>query len=264
MQIRALSGFSENTIKQYGRPYSPLGNVTALGGLSKRQNNIMNTSETLLGNVHDAQGMGKIDFKVNTDSQVGAATHNRRTALLVAPRGAFLVLLRLNVWGMATLLSKQAFEISQAVTDTQTDGNYWWDVQARFRNGWYNLGGNWNKFVAAVNAGKNKKPFLFKIAPKGIKAKLKAQGIGGFQGIGAVDVAVITAKATAASGIYLALKPIIDDLFNKFSKDIPAEVVEEDLQTTPPSQEAGILKGGAGLIGVAILAALYFGTMKKK
>ena len=39
MQIRALSGFSENTIKQYGRPYTPVGNITALGGLSKRQNN---------------------------------------------------------------------------------------------------------------------------------------------------------------------------------------------------------------------------------
>lgn len=33
MQIRALSGFSENTIQQYGRPYTPVGNITVLGGI---------------------------------------------------------------------------------------------------------------------------------------------------------------------------------------------------------------------------------------
>ena len=33
MQIRALSGFSENTIQRYGRPYTPVGNITVLGGI---------------------------------------------------------------------------------------------------------------------------------------------------------------------------------------------------------------------------------------
>lgn len=264
MQIRALSGFSENTIQQYGRPYSPLGNITVLGGLSKRQNNNMNTSETLLGNVHNAQGIGKIDFKVNTESQVKVGTHNARVInpFLVAARTGFLTLLRMNVWGLATLLSKKAFEVSEAVTQGQTMGKYWWDLQAKWRNAWWNLGGTWDKFVSAVNTGKNKKFFALALAPKNIKAKLKAQGISGLEGIG-IDPAT-TAAITAATALIAAISGLVLGLFENVKKDAPEQVEEIIFEDDTLKPKTGILKGGAGLIGVAILAALYFGTMKKK
>jgi hypothetical protein len=56
-------------------------------------------------------------------------------------RGAFLGLIRLNVWGLATLLSKKAFEVNKSTTDAQPFGKKWWDVGAKFRNGWWNVGG---------------------------------------------------------------------------------------------------------------------------
>jgi hypothetical protein len=211
---------------------------------------------------------------VSTTSQINGNQWTARNVnpALIAGRGAFLGLIRLNVWGLATLLSKKAFEVNKATTDAQPNGKKWWDVQAKFRNGWFNLGGTWDKFVSAVNAGKNKKALGFKLAPAGIKAKLKAQGIGSYsalgsynQGIGAVDIA---ATAAAASAIYLALKPIIDDLFDKFKSDVPADFLDEfeEPKTGADASDtgSGLMSGSGTLIGVAALAAIYFGTMSKK
>jgi hypothetical protein len=123
-------------------------------------------------------------------------------------RGAFLALIRLNVWGLATLLSKKAFLVDAATTAKQTAPNMWWDIQAKFRNGWWNVGGDWDKFVSAVNAGKSKKALGFKLAPAGIKAKLKAQGIGSYSALGSYDQgigepATLATTAAAATAIYL-------------------------------------------------------------
>ena len=213
-------------------------------------------------------GLGAL---VSTTKQISTAAHGAANLAppLVLARGSFLALIRLNVWGLATLLSKKAFLVDAATTAKQTAPNMWWDIQAKFRNGWWNVGGDWDKFVSAVNAGKSKKALGFKLAPAGIKAKLKAQGIGSYsalgsynQGIGAVDIA---ATAAAASAIYLALKPIIDDLFDKFKSDVPADFLDEfeEPKTGANTTGSGSM-AGAGLIGVAALAAIYFGTMSKK
>ena len=216
-------------------------------------------------------GLGAL---VSTTKQVSGNAHSalRLAPPLVLARGAFLGLLRLNVWGLATLLSKKAFLVDAATTAKQTAPNMWWDIQAKFRIAWWNVGGNWDKFLSAVNAGKNKKALGFKLAPAGIKAKLKAQGIGSYsalgsynQGIGAVDIA---ATAAAASAIYLALKPIIDDLFDKFKSDVPADFLDEfeEPKTGADASDTGssLMSGSGTLIGVAALAAIYFGTMSKK
>ena len=211
---------------------------------------------------------------VSTTTKIKTGAHGAANLAppLVLARGAFLGLIRLNVWGLATLLSKKAFEVNKATTDAQPNGKKWWDIQAKFRIAWWNVGGNWDKFLSAVNAGKNKKALGFKLAPAGIKAKLKAQGIGSYSALGSYnqgigEPATLATTATAASAIYLALKPIIDDLFDKFKSDVPADFIEEfkepktgaDASTTESSSMAG-----AGLIGVAALAAIYFGTMSKK
>jgi hypothetical protein len=209
---------------------------------------------------------------VSTTSQINGNQWTARNInpALAAARGAFLGLIRLNVWGLATLLSKKAFEVNKSTTDAQPFGKKWWDVGAKFRNGWFNLGGTWDKFVSAVNAGKNKKALGFKLAPAGIKAKLKAQGIGSYSALGSYnqgigEPATLATTATAASAIYLALKPIIDDLFDKFKSDVPADFLDEfEEPKTGANTAGGSSMAGAGLIGVAALAAIYFGTMSKK
>ena len=209
---------------------------------------------------------------LNTTTQVSGNAHSalRLAPPLVLARGAFLGLLRLNVWGLATLLSKKAFLVDAATTAKQTAPNMWWDIQAKFRNGWWNVGGDWDKFVSAVNAGKSKKALGFKLAPAGIKAKLKAQGIGSYSALGSYnqgigEPATLATTAASASAIYLALKPIIDDLFDKFKSDVPADFIDEfEDQKTGANTAGGSSMAGAGLIGVAALAAIYFGTMSKK
>ena len=217
---------------------------------------------------------------LNTSSQVSTTEHRLKMAALSIPRVAFLGIIRLNVWGLATLLSKKAFLVDAATTATQKAPNMWWDVQKKWRNGWWNLGGDWDKFVSAVNAGKGKKALGFKLAPRQIKEKLKSQGIGGYdsavgsynseKGIGAISEATIV----AASAIIVAVMPLIVLLYSNAKKDLPADSFEEinyvDEQGNPVSPPTGAndsetsLMGGAGLIGVAALAAIYFGTMSKK
>jgi len=217
---------------------------------------------------------------LNTSSQVSTTEHRLKMAALSIPRGAFLGLIRLNVWGLATLLSKKAFLVDAATTARQTAPNMWWDLQKKWRNGWWNLGGDWDKFVSAVNAGKGKKALGFKLAPKQIKEKLKAQGIGGYdfavgsynndKGIGVVSETAIT----AAAAIVVAVMPLIQILMSNIKKDLPVDSFEEinyvDEKGNPVSPPTGAddstssSMAGAGLIGVAALAAIYFGTMTKK
>ena len=223
----------------------------------------------------NSTGIGAL---VSTSKQISTQAHNYLNATLFVARKAFLALVQLNVWGLATLLSKKAFYVSEEVNAQAGVGNIWWDVQARFRNGWFNLGGKWDNFVNAVERGKSKKALGFKLAPAGIKMKLKEQGIGSYsalgsynQGIGVTGAEIAGAAASAAT-IYAALKPIIDDLFNKFSKK-DANVSETELQGELKSDSSmflnngaggSIQKAGTGLIGLAALAAIYFGTMSKK
>jgi hypothetical protein len=214
-------------------------------------------------------GLGAL---VSTTKQVSGNAHSalRLAPPLVLARGAFLGLLRLNVFGLAKLLSKKAFLVDAATTDAQPNGEKWWDIQAKFRNGWFNLGGDWDKFVSAVNAGKGKKALGLKLAPKGIKDKLKAQGIGSYTALGSIDEqqgigVTLEAAIAAASAILLALKPILDPLFANAKKDLdPSDLEEFEEPKTGANTTGGSSMAGAGLIGVAALAAIYFGTMSKK
>jgi hypothetical protein len=211
--------------------------------------------------------LGAINGIVNTESQVSLTEHRAKTVLLSLPRTAFLALLRLNVWGMATLLSKRAFLVDEATTARQSVPYMWWDLQADWRNAWWNLGGSWDSFVGAVNAGKTKKFLAIKLAPKKIRQLLEDQGIGSTstllnKGIGAVAEATTIATASA---IIIAVTPLIQILLTNIKKDVPIT----DLQTfdsfnaddTLPPKDG--MQAGVGLIGAAVLAALYFGTQKK-
>ena len=210
---------------------------------------------------------------IRTDRQISLTAHRAATAAFAAPRVAFLGLLRTNLWGLASTLSVTAFEVDKATTDAQSAPNYWWDVQARWRNAWWNLGGTWSKFVSAVNAGKKKKPILLFLAPRKIKDKLKAKGITGI-GMYNTPIGEPATALTAAAAIITALTPLILSTINLLK--------EKKSKTTTPSQvdfiqtesdtefdlgltdEAGNLTtAGYGLIGVGVLGLLLLGTKKK-
>tara|TARA_R100000951_G_scaffold21062_1_gene17513 strand:+ start:452 stop:1111 length:660 start_codon:yes stop_codon:yes gene_type:complete len=209
---------------------------------------------------------------VKTDSQISLTAHRLKTVALSIPRGAFIGLLRLNVWGLASLIKKRAFEVDKATTDKQKMGEYWWDVQAKWRNAWWNLGGTWDKFVSAVNKGASKKPLAYAIAPKKIKDSLKAQGIKGLQGIGVVDPGTVT-LITSAGVIITAVMPLIMFLVSKTKETLPPEdieyIFEDELNSGDGSGDGDGLKfdmktAGFGLLGVGVLAMLFMGDKKKK
>jgi hypothetical protein len=68
-------------------------------------------------------GLGAL---VSTTKQVSGNAHSalRLAPPLVLARGAFLGLLRLNVFGLAKLLSKKAFLVDAATTDAQQMAKY--------------------------------------------------------------------------------------------------------------------------------------------
>ena len=213
-------------------------------------------------NYEQSAGIGGL----NTSRKNKPAFHNAKRIALAPSRAAFLGLVRLNVWGIASLLKKQAFLVNKATTDASKMGQYYWDVYQRWDIGWYNLGGKMSSLVNAINAGYKKRPLGIKLAPKNLRAKLAAKGISGIepQGIGVT----LEAAVAAASVIIGAFMPLIMMLINNSKEkkmqesqdtyvDFEYDITETDAGVSPKTM-------GAGLIGLAILAALYFGTKKSK
>tara|TARA_R110000764_G_scaffold19815_3_gene51606 strand:- start:222 stop:974 length:753 start_codon:yes stop_codon:yes gene_type:complete len=216
----------------------------------------------------------------------------------VLGRSAFLALLRLNIFGLSTVFSKRVFFVSDAVTATQKEPNFWWDYQKRLRIGWHNLGGKWDSLTSAINAGKGKKAIGISIAPKTIKDAYKNQGING-SGIG-IEPATLTLLATAGT-ILGALGGIIASILNnsnlknelkavgvesnkqieeaarqreEAAKNRAFEIQRQKLDNEAKGKESGesfsftgedgkVTTAGYGIIGVGILGMLYLGTMKK-
>ena len=175
---------------------------------------------------------------VRTDGQNSLAKHRVAQAGLLLPRQAFRLLLSTNIGGLASVISQTAFEVSPEVTATQSAPNYWWDVQARWRNAWWNLGGTWGDFISAVNAGKNKKPLFKNLLPKKIGEKLDKLGIGGFDdsetpiGIDPATVSAILANAAVvikAVGVLLigTLGVLLDNNLKKKALESGQKQTEE-------------------------------------
>lgn len=199
---------------------------------------------------------------LNTTSKNKPLAHQLKVLPFAAPRAAFLGLIRLNIWGLATLMKKQMFLVDKATTDASKMGQYYWDIYQRWDIGWYNLGGNMNSLVNAINAGHSKRPLGIKLAPKSLRDKLAAKGISGVdpQGIGSIEAGIATAMI-----VITPLIPLIMQLINNVvGKNNKSGDTYDDF-TIPPPTDSGISPGmmGAGLVGVALLAALYIGTKKK-
>lgn len=215
-------------------------------------------------NCEKSAGIGGL----NTSTKNNPAFHNAKTVALAAPRAAFLGLVRLNVWGIASLLKKQAFLVNKATTDASKMGQYYWDVYKRWDIGWYNLGGKMSALVNAINAGYTKRPLGINLAPKNLRAKLAAKGISGIEPQGIGEAATLTTVIGSASVIIGAFMPLIMMLINNSQEkkiqesqntyaDFGDDITETDSGISPTTM-------GAGLVGVAILAALFIGTKKSK
>ena len=204
------------------------------------------------------------------ESQIPHDAHNLVKYSLAFPRNSFLAMLRLNVWGIASMLRRTAFFYSDEVSAQAKEPNLWWDVQRRWRNGWYNLGGSWSSLEKAIFAGADKKPLLPGTAPGKIQSALKDIGITGLKNRGIGDLAAVTAAIAAATPVIVALTPLILALISLIPKKSVSPIVLDpngDMNQFLKDQNDGdgeTLKAGAGLIGLAALAAIYFGTMSKK
>ena len=218
--------------------------------------------------------------------------------VLVLGRSSFLGIIRLNIWGLATLFSQKLFFVSDAVTATQSPPNMWWDLGSKMAVGWHNLGGKWQSFVNAVNAGKGKKARGFAFAPKKIKEKFAAQGITG--GIGALDPATQSLIATAATVVVPLLglitlilsnsnsKKMLEAVGLESAKEREADAAAEALRRLEAAKnrqfeldrikaeadaagegfsftdaDGKVTTAGYGIIGAGILGMLFLGTMKK-
>jgi hypothetical protein len=247
-------------------------------------------------NYKQPSGIGAL---LNTENKNPLWAHKAKILPLGPSRLAFLGLIRLNVWGIASLIKQQAFFIDQATTDASAMGQYYWDVYKRWDVGWYNLGGDSSSLFSAVNAGANKKPLGIKLAPKDLRKKLEEKGISGLepQGIGVT----LEAAIVSASLIITPLVPLIIMLVNnkRLSKMEAAAVAEADRQRAEADKQRAeaarnrafelerqrldneakgsgsgdsfsftdadgkVTTAGYGIIGAAVLGMLFLGTMKK-
>lgn len=240
-------------------------------------------NETLLGNVHYEGIGGRKKRKAKRAKRKDTRQQKRRdkpplkerikskgkTALLAPVRIAFLGLVRLNVFGMADLMhvvnDPRMSPAKKAKAKPQIDKLY---------NTWYSkFGGNRTSLRKVVEKGAKERPFGFKLPiVKKFKfvQKLKEAGsIGKLDnrpiGLGLTGAEVLAA-ISSATPVILALTPVFIAIIAAVKGGGTPDVGnEDDFEDDFDDTSDSVMKtAGAGLIGVGILAALYFGTMKKK
>jgi hypothetical protein len=195
---------------------------------------------------------------------------------LAPGRGAFLLLVKMNAWGLATVLNL-AWARSQ---------NFQGSVKTDWQNAWHNLGGSFQKLQSAVSAGRGKKAFAVKLAPQKIKnAYAKAVGKS-IRGLNANTIAErdkysgiadggFTAAMAAAAPLVAALTPLIllafgkggDTLTNFEDPDLIDFDEVEDLPPPPPPEDGtkfGMdLKPIITVAAVALIGSQFLGKKKK-
>jgi|688.fasta_scaffold274603_4 hypothetical protein len=211
---------------------------------------------------------------------IGAVTqdktkHNINRVLLAAPRTATLALIRLNAFGLATVLYYKIFQFH--------DGVFWTDVIST----WYNKGGDMDPFKDAIKDGAKKKVQgiklldLIKKRDGALANKLDKylgllyeainyyRGVGidlrereGVRGIGA---AVATSATTlTAMEVILSLLEAITALLNS----LPGKKEEDVIDNSAGSGSgagAGVDKAGLSpILLVGLLGAVAFMAIKDR
>ena len=227
----------------------------------------MYTNKTILGG-HDQTVNGVVADKA-------------RTVFFTPSRGAFLGLVRINAFGLADVLNvPNDLRMSQSKRDQARPL-----VNAIYTKWYEKFGGNRTALAEVIAKGAKERAFGFNIPlVKNLDfiKKLKAAGaIGGFNnkqiGIGdpatgavvAGDVAasypllevvgtILASLATIFMGI-VTLKTSNDSAPGTGSGTDSADYLAKRNTGPQPTEDTA----GYGLIGAAVLAALYFGTQSK-
>ena len=202
-----------------------------------------------------------------------------KTAFGVGPRGAFLGLVALNAVGLASLLNiKNNTNISQ---DKRDAAKIKYDEIAKK---WYNLGGNRTTLQNTVIKGAKRKAlgsnlpglkklkFVQDLRSSGIISGISRQPYS----IGATGAEEIVAAVTAAAPVIGSLAALLGTLaailpkkgqqgYDPNMMDEGPLLEENDEGYGDDGDDDGfMMQAGAGLVGVAILAALFIGTKKSK
>jgi hypothetical protein len=209
---------------------------------------------------------------------VNGVGHKARTVFYTPTRGAFLSIVRLNAFGLADLLNipndpRMSAE-KKAKAKVLVDAFYqkWYDK----------FGGNRTALANVIANGAKERAFGFNIPlvkNLGFVKDLKAAGaIGNVPnnqvGIGVAGETFI-AVCEAAWPVLVALGTILTVLVSIFKKPdgtLPGtgsgtdgtgdnRIIDNSGNTPPPPPTEDT--AGYGLIGAAVLAALYFGTQSK-
>jgi hypothetical protein len=181
----------------------------------------------------------------------GGAKGGVKKVVLAPSRNAYLLLVKLNVRGLASRLKKAIDK-----------------DKSKIKAKWEKLGGNFTKLEKEINRGANKKALFGSKKMKGIDEYLSEDNT-----IGAVDWAAIgTALATAAPiiatlGTIMKAQGVSDsndnDLINEAGAEggdtnpLPDNVEASDKEKTGFALSPMLIIGGLGVIGIA-----YF-VMKK-
>jgi hypothetical protein len=200
-----------------------------------------------------------------------------RTVTFTPTRGAFLLLVRTNVFGLADVLNIPNDPRMSAEKKARAKVL----VDSFFTKWKEKFGGNRTELAETIAKGAKERAFGFNLPiVKKLKfvEKLKAAGAVGFiptqTGLGA-DPATDTAAAAGTAlpilievgTILTALAGIIQSLKKPEEPAAPGttEATTPGAPTTTTSDAGSSLMSGSGtLIGLAALAAIYFGTMSKK
>ena len=202
-----------------------------------------------------------------------------KTAFGAGPRGAFLGLVAMNAVGLASLLNiKNNTNIPQ---DKRNAAKIKYDEIAKK---WYNLGGNRTTLQRTVTRGAKRKAlgsnlpglkklrFVQNLRRSGIISGINKQPYS----IGATGLEAIVAAVASAGPIIAALAGLLGTLSSLLPKkgqqgydpDMMYEgpLLEEDDEGygDDGDDDGFMMQAGAGLVGVAILAALFIGTKKSK
>jgi len=179
----------------------------------------------------------KQDYTMNvrTLSGIGAAQNPNpfigsifKTGALAAPRGAFLLLLKLNVFGYASYLSK--------VLEKDPNG---------LKDKWNKLGGNFTELKNAINDGKGKAGIFNK------EARINGIGIGSFATVGAT--------LAAAAAIIAQMQGVLDSGKKLFgSLPLPGSAPKPpapgpSTQQPPAKKEFNVLPIALAAVGALLL-----------
>ena len=205
-----------------------------------------------------------------------------KTAFGAGPRGAFLGLVAMNAVGLASLLNiKDNTNIPQ---DKRNAAKIKYDEIAKK---WYNLGGNRTTLQRTVTRGAKRKAlgsnlpllkklrFVQNLRRSGIISGINKQPYS----IGATGLEAIVAAVASAGPIIAALAGLLGTLSSLLPKK-GQQGYDPDMMYEGPLLEENdegygndgdndtypdwYAQAGAGLVGVAILAALFIGTKKSK